>query len=74
MMKLEPWIQGMLLQIFECHDVSWEYPLMQLHALLNLFMFIQTTMPRRKAGEEMNFTYVECLLYAFHHLAHKVNK
>ncbi|KAK6149977.1 hypothetical protein DH2020_017502 [Rehmannia glutinosa] len=29
------------------------------------------TMPRRKAGEEMNFTYVECLLYAFHHLAHK---
>ncbi|KAK6124226.1 hypothetical protein DH2020_042062 [Rehmannia glutinosa] len=28
------------------------------------------TMPRRKA-EEMNFTYVECLLYAFHHLAHK---
>ncbi|KAL8460582.1 hypothetical protein ACS0TY_032200 [Phlomoides rotata] len=32
---------------------------------------LKTTMPRRKAGEEMNFTYVECLLYAFHHLAHK---
>lgn len=29
-------------------------------------------MPRRKTGEEMNFTYVECLLYTFHHLAHKV--
>lgn len=29
-------------------------------------------MPARKTGEEMNFTYVECLLYAFHHLAHKV--
>ncbi|KAI4368142.1 hypothetical protein MLD38_016734 [Melastoma candidum] len=28
-------------------------------------------MPRKKTGEEMNFTYVECLLYAFHHFAHK---
>ncbi|PKI72740.1 hypothetical protein CRG98_006825 [Punica granatum] len=28
-------------------------------------------MPGRKTGDEMNFTYVECLLYAFHHLAHK---
>ncbi|XP_052202202.1 apoptosis inhibitor 5-like protein API5 [Diospyros lotus] len=27
-------------------------------------------MPRRKS-EETNFTYVECLLYTFHHLAHK---
>jgi len=26
----------------------------------------------KKTGEEMNFTYVECLLYTFHHLAHKV--
>ncbi|KAL0305675.1 UNVERIFIED_CONTAM: Apoptosis inhibitor 5-like protein API5 [Sesamum radiatum] len=34
-------------------------------------VFDKKTMPRRKAGEEMNFTYVECLLYAFHHLAHK---
>ena len=32
----------------------------------------QKYMPRRKTGEEMNFTYVECLLYTFHHLAHKV--
>ncbi|RVX03886.1 Apoptosis inhibitor 5-like protein API5 [Vitis vinifera] len=28
-------------------------------------------MPRRRTGEEMNFTYVECLLYTFHHLAYK---
>jgi uncharacterized protein YnzC (UPF0291/DUF896 family) len=28
-------------------------------------------MPRRKTGEEMNFTYVECLLYTFHHIAYK---
>ncbi|KAK1422708.1 hypothetical protein QVD17_17994 [Tagetes erecta] len=28
-------------------------------------------MPRRKIGEEMNFTYVECMLYTFHHLANK---
>lgn len=32
----------------------------------------QKYMPRKKTGEEMNFTYVECLLYTFHHLAHKV--
>ncbi|PSR96388.1 Apoptosis inhibitor 5-like protein [Actinidia chinensis var. chinensis] len=25
----------------------------------------------RKKVEEMNFTYIECLLYIFHHLAHK---
>ncbi|XP_071697557.1 apoptosis inhibitor 5-like protein API5 [Rutidosis leptorrhynchoides] len=28
-------------------------------------------MPIRKTGEEMNFTYVECMLYTFHHLANK---
>nr|XP_043625289.1 apoptosis inhibitor 5-like protein API5 [Erigeron canadensis] len=28
-------------------------------------------MPLRKTGEEMYLTYVECLLYSFHHLAHK---
>lgn len=37
-----------------------------------IFPFFQNYMPRRKTGEEMNFTYVECLLYSFHHLAHKV--
>ncbi|KAK4364118.1 hypothetical protein RND71_015476 [Anisodus tanguticus] len=34
-------------------------------------VFDKKYMPLRKAGEEMNFTYVECLLYTFHHLAHK---
>ncbi|KAK4493234.1 hypothetical protein RD792_017896 [Penstemon davidsonii] len=34
-------------------------------------VFEKKSMPRRKAGDEMNFTYAECLLYAFHHLAHK---
>ncbi|XP_031496834.1 apoptosis inhibitor 5-like protein API5 isoform X2 [Nymphaea colorata] len=38
-----------------------------LPSVLNLLKY----MPRRKTGEEMNFTYVECLLYTFHHLAHK---
>ncbi|KAK8546789.1 hypothetical protein V6N13_093832 [Hibiscus sabdariffa] len=28
-------------------------------------------MPRRKTSEETNFTCVECLLFSFHHLAHK---
>ncbi|CAM6092393.1 unnamed protein product [Calypogeia fissa] len=27
--------------------------------------------PRKKNAEEINFTYVECLLYTFHQLAHK---
>lgn len=31
-------------------------------------------MPARKTGEEMNFTYVECLLYTFHHLSNKVSE
>lgn len=35
--------------------------------------YSQKYMPGRKTGEEMNFTYVECLLYTFHHLAHKVS-
>ena len=45
----------------------------------SLFMFplcgyaCQKYMPRRRTGEEMNFTYVECLLYTFHHLAYKVH-
>ncbi|KAL6546543.1 hypothetical protein OROMI_022264 [Orobanche minor] len=34
-------------------------------------MLLKKIMPRRKTGGEMNFIYVECLLYAFHHLAHK---
>lgn len=39
--------------------------------LPSIVQLLQKYMPRRKTGEEMNFTYVECLLYTFHHLAHK---
>ncbi|KAL5576638.1 hypothetical protein UlMin_018337 [Ulmus minor] len=40
--------------------------------LPSVVQLLKKYMPRRKTGEEMNFTYVECLLYTFHHLAHKV--
>ncbi|XP_010538200.1 PREDICTED: apoptosis inhibitor 5-like protein API5 isoform X2 [Tarenaya hassleriana] len=40
--------------------------------LPSIVQLLKRYMPARKTGEEMNFTYVECLLYAFHHLAHKV--
>ncbi|OWM77377.1 apoptosis inhibitor 5-like protein API5 [Punica granatum] len=36
-----------------------------------IVQLLKKYMPGRKTGDEMNFTYVECLLYAFHHLAHK---
>ncbi|KAB5560659.1 hypothetical protein DKX38_005616 [Salix brachista] len=39
--------------------------------LPSVVQLLKKYMPRRRSGEEMNFTYVECLLYAFHHLAHK---
>ncbi|KAL5554029.1 hypothetical protein UlMin_041430 [Ulmus minor] len=40
--------------------------------LPSVVQLLKKYMPRRKTGEEMNFTYVECLLYTFHHLVHKV--
>ncbi|KAJ0240104.1 Apoptosis inhibitory protein 5 [Hirschfeldia incana] len=40
--------------------------------LPSIVQLLKNYMPARKTAEEMNFTYVECLLYAFHHLAHKV--
>ncbi|XP_015874441.1 apoptosis inhibitor 5-like protein API5 [Ziziphus jujuba] len=40
--------------------------------LPSVVQLLKKYMPRRKTGDEMNFTYVECLLYTFHHLAHKV--
>lgn len=40
--------------------------------LPSIVQLLKKYMPPRKTGEEMNFTYVECLLYTFHHLAHKV--
>ncbi|GAB4831345.1 Apoptosis inhibitor 5 [Ancistrocladus abbreviatus] len=38
--------------------------------LPSVVQLLKMCMPRRKT-EEMNFTYVECLLYTFHHLASK---
>ncbi|RWR96379.1 apoptosis inhibitor 5-like protein API5 isoform X1 [Cinnamomum micranthum f. kanehirae] len=40
------------------------------HLLPSIVQLLKKYMPRRKT-EEMNFTYVECLLYTFHHLSHK---
>ncbi|KAF8408994.1 hypothetical protein HHK36_005065 [Tetracentron sinense] len=39
--------------------------------LPSVVQLLKKYMPRRKTGEEMNFTYVECLLYTLHHLSHK---
>uniref|UniRef100_A0A0D6R7H4 Apoptosis inhibitor 5 n=2 Tax=Spermatophyta TaxID=58024 RepID=A0A0D6R7H4_ARACU len=41
------------------------------HLLPSILQLLKKYMPRRKTGEELNFTYVECLLYTFHQLAHK---
>uniref|UniRef100_A0A6N2KXS7 Uncharacterized protein n=1 Tax=Salix viminalis TaxID=40686 RepID=A0A6N2KXS7_SALVM len=40
--------------------------------LPSVVQLLKKYMPRRRSGEEMNFTYVECLLYTFHHLAHNL--
>ncbi|XP_020994705.1 apoptosis inhibitor 5-like protein API5 [Arachis duranensis] len=40
--------------------------------LPSIVQLLKKYMTWKKSGEEMNFTYVECLLYTFHHLAHKV--
>jgi hypothetical protein len=37
-----------------------------------LFVLLQKYMPGKKV-EDINHNYVECLLYTFHHLAHKVS-
>ncbi|CAN1283847.1 Apoptosis inhibitor 5-like protein API5 [Linum perenne] len=39
--------------------------------LPSIVQLLKKYMPGKKTGEETNFTYVECLLYAFHHLANK---
>ncbi|GAA0160534.1 hypothetical protein LIER_17071 [Lithospermum erythrorhizon] len=39
--------------------------------LPSVVQLLKKYMPQTKVGEEMNFTYVECLLYTFHHLASK---
>ncbi|KAL2926822.1 Apoptosis inhibitor 5-like protein API5, partial [Bienertia sinuspersici] len=40
--------------------------------LPSIVQVLKKYMPRKRTAEEMNFTYVECLLYTFHHLASKV--
>ncbi|XP_004505119.1 apoptosis inhibitor 5-like protein API5 [Cicer arietinum] len=40
--------------------------------LPSIVQLLKKYMTWKKTGEEMNFTYIECLLYTFHHLAHKV--
>ncbi|KAL1828222.1 hypothetical protein DCAR_0207417 [Daucus carota subsp. sativus] len=37
----------------------------------SVIQLLKKYMPKRKTAEEMNFTYVECLLFTFHHLASK---
>ncbi|GKU94447.1 hypothetical protein SLEP1_g7943 [Rubroshorea leprosula] len=39
--------------------------------LPSMVQLLKKYMPWRKTGEETNFTYVECLLFTFHHLAFK---
>ncbi|MFS8015745.1 putative apoptosis inhibitory 5 [Helianthus anomalus] len=39
--------------------------------LPSVVQLLKKYMPQKKTGEEMNFTYVECMLYTFHHLANK---
>ncbi|KFK44729.1 hypothetical protein AALP_AA1G295200 [Arabis alpina] len=39
--------------------------------LPEIVQLLKIYMPAKKTGKEMNFTYVECLLYVLHHLAHK---
>ncbi|KAK9714600.1 hypothetical protein RND81_06G106300 [Saponaria officinalis] len=40
--------------------------------LPSLVQLLKKYMPRKKIGEEINVTFVECLLFMFHHLASKV--
>ncbi|KAF3586673.1 hypothetical protein F2Q69_00028258, partial [Brassica cretica] len=43
------------------------------HQMLpEIVQLLKKYMPARKTGEEMNFTYVECLLYVLNHMVHKV--
>ncbi|XP_026412434.1 apoptosis inhibitor 5-like protein API5 [Papaver somniferum] len=39
--------------------------------LPSVVQLMKIYMPRRKTGEDMDFSCVECLLYTFHHLSHK---
>ncbi|TXG49409.1 hypothetical protein EZV62_025284 [Acer yangbiense] len=50
---------------------SWESHEMILPSIV---LLLEKCMPLRKAdGEQMDFTYVECLLYAYHHIVYNVS-
>ncbi|XP_076951520.1 apoptosis inhibitor 5-like protein API5 [Bidens hawaiensis] len=59
----------LLKNLAECSPYS--TPQDSRHILPSIVQLLKKYMPSRKTGEEMNFTYVECLLYTFHHLANK---
>ncbi|XP_076921588.1 apoptosis inhibitor 5-like protein API5 isoform X2 [Bidens hawaiensis] len=59
----------LLKNLAECSPYS--TPQDSRHILPSIVQLLKKYMPARKTGEEMNFTYVECLLYTFHHLANK---
>jgi hypothetical protein len=40
--------------------------------LPSIVTLLKKFIPRKKTGDEITFAYVECLLYTFHQLAHKV--
>ncbi|KAF9588135.1 hypothetical protein IFM89_007611 [Coptis chinensis] len=58
----------MLKNLAECSPYTTPQDSRQL--LPSVVQLLKKYMPKRKT-EEMNFTYVECLLYTFHHLAYK---
>jgi hypothetical protein len=39
--------------------------------LPSILQLLKKYVPRKKTGEELNYTFVECLLFIFHQLAHK---
>lgn len=59
----------LLKNLAECSPYTMPQDSRQL--LPSVVQLLKKYLPRRKTGEEMNFTYVECLLYTFHYLANK---
>ncbi|XP_071907364.1 apoptosis inhibitor 5-like protein API5 isoform X3 [Coffea arabica] len=64
----EKWTLDLLKTLAECS--LYATPQDSRQFLPSVVQLLKKYMVRRKI-EEMNFTYIECLLYAFHHLAYK---
>lgn len=64
----EKWTLDLLKTLAECS--LYATPQDSRQFLPSVVQLLKKYMVRRKI-EEMNFTYIECLLYTFHHLAHK---